>query len=232
MSVENTDFLKMRGKQGKLKKRIKYDKISESMNERAFFVLGENLSHVNTDKMKKRMLLHSCCGPCSTAVLEKLREDYDITLFFYNPNITDRDEYLKRKNAQLDVIAKRENFGVEFLEGDYEVDEFYEAVCGLEGEKEGGARCSKCFELRLKNTAEMAKKLGINIFSTTLSVSPHKDIEVIRSIGSRIANETGVEFHAEDYKKKAGFQRSVALSKEYGIYRQNYCGCKFSKCEE
>jgi len=181
---------------------------------------------------KKKMLLHSCCGPCSTAVLEKLRDDYDVTLFFYNPNITDKDEYLMRRDNQILVLSRDENRKIKFIEGKYEPDLFLEKVKGFEREKEGGERCRICFLLRMSKALEIAEKLGADEFSTTLSVSPHKRIDVIRDIGNRLEEKSLVKFHDEDYKKKAGFQRSISLSKEYGLYRQNYCGCEFSKWEE
>ena len=176
---------------------------------------------------KPKLLLHSCCGPCSTSVLERLLDDYNITVFFYNPNITDPEEYEKRKASQI-YFLKGYGKSIDFLEGDYDVENFYEEVKGLENEPEGGRRCIKCFRLRLKKTAEMAKSLGIKNFSTTLSVSPHKSYQDIKAIGSELE---GVDliFIKEDFKKKDGFSRSIQLSKEYGLYRQRYCGCEFSK---
>lgn len=176
---------------------------------------------------KPKLLLHSCCGPCSTSVLERLLDDYDITVFFYNPNITDPEEYEKRKASQINFLN---SYGksIDFMEGDYDVESFYKGVKGLENEPEGGRRCIKCFRLRLKETAKMAKMLGIKNFSTTLSVSPHKSYQDIKAIGTEY-EEKDLNFLKEDFKKKDGFSRSIQLSKEYGLYRQSYCGCKFSK---
>ncbi len=181
---------------------------------------------------KRRLLLHSCCGPCSTSVIERLAGEYEITLFFYNPNITDPVEYEKRKTAQLQFLQRynedrTEGNPVEFMEGRYDTECFYRAAAGLESEPEGGERCAKCFELRLSETAVQALNSGFDCFGTTLSVSPHKNYALICQIGSRLAGGD-LAFLEADFKKKAGFQRSIQLSKEYGLYRQNYCGCEFS----
>ncbi|WP_206458942.1 epoxyqueuosine reductase QueH [Anaerovorax sp. IOR16] len=185
---------------------------------------------------REKLLLHSCCGPCSTAVIEQLMEEYDITVFFYNPNITDLSEYEKRKKAQLLFLNQyneqlTEEKKVCFIEGDYEPDAFYQITRGLESEPEGGIRCTQCFRLRLEKSAQMAQILEIENFTTTLSVSPHKNYKLICQLGNEFAEKYGCKFLMRDFKKKAGFQRSVALSKEYGLYRQNYCGCEFSKWE-
>lgn len=179
---------------------------------------------------RKQLLLHSCCGPCSTAVLERLSPQYQITLFYYNPNITDFEEYNRRKETQLQVIkafqAEAQGSSIAFLEGSYDVAQFYQAALGMEREPEGGARCEACFRLRLGKTAEMAKKLGFDFFTTTLSVSPHKDAKLLNQIGSELDPDRYLE---ADFKKKAGYQRSIQLSKEFGLYRQSYCGCCFAK---
>jgi len=185
---------------------------------------------------KEKLLLHSCCGPCSTAVIEQLMEEYDVTLFFYNPNITDAEEYEKRKEAQLHFLRqyneqRNGETKVHFLEGSYEPDVFYQMVKGFESEPEGGERCTQCFRLRLEKSANMAKMLGINQFTTTLSVSPHKNYALICQLAEELQEKCDCRFLARDFKKKAGFQKSVILSKEYGLYRQNYCGCEFSKWE-
>lgn len=183
---------------------------------------------------KNRLLLHSCCGPCSTACVERLVPVYKVTVFFYNPNITDRDEYEKRKKAQIDFINKYneklpDEDKIEFIEGEYMPEEFYSKVKGMESEPEGGSRCTECFRLRLVRTAQAAIRTGNQLFGTTLTVSPHKNYNIISAIGCEIANTCGLEFLDMDFKKKAGFQRSIQMSKEYGLYRQNYCGCEFSK---
>lgn len=181
----------------------------------------------------KKLLLHSCCGPCSTAVIERLLGEFDITVFYYNPNITDEPEYLHRRAEQEKFLKKHNEKApenpVKFLEGDYLVEDFYKAASGFENEREGGLRCAKCFELRLEKTAYAAREFDFDVFATTLTVSPHKNYKLISEIGNRISKKYNVDFLDLDFKKKAGYQRSVDLSKEYGLYRQNYCGCEFSK---
>ena len=182
-----------------------------------------------------KLLLHSCCGPCSTAVIERLIPDYDITIFFYNPNIDDREEYEKRKETQIQFLnayntkiqMEEDKIPVKFLEGDYIPEDFYRVSQGLEQEPENGARCTCCFQLRLSETAKVAAERGYEIFGTTLTVSPHKNYPLISLLGNRIAEETGLDFLDLDFKKKAGYQRSVALSKEYELYRQHFCGCSW-----
>lgn len=176
---------------------------------------------------RPRLFLHSCCGPCSSYVLEYLSDYFDITLFFYNPNIQPAEEYEKRLSAQKQLLerAKYKN-PVAFLAGEYEPQRFFEAVKGLENCREGGVRCEKCFELRLSKAAEIAKKGGFDYFATTLTVSPHKNAVLINEIGGRYQN-----YLPSDFKKREGYKRSIILSKEYELYRQDYCGCIFSKGE-
>lgn len=179
----------------------------------------------------KRMLLHSCCGPCSTSVIERLAPDYDITVFFYNPCITDRAEYEKRKENQLKFISEfnEENgLKIDFIEGKYDSNEYFKRVEGLEKEPEGGRRCTVCFHQRLEETARYAAEMGFDIFTTTLTVSPHKNYTLIAGIGKEYEEKYGLPFLDLDFKKKAGFQRSIELSKEHELYRQNYCGCVYS----
>lgn len=183
---------------------------------------------------KPSLLLHSCCGPCSTAVVERLVDEFDVTIFFYNPCITDEDEYRRRKEAQLKFIEKfnEEMTGearISFKEGEYRPTEFFKAVEGLEAEPEGGARCSVCFTQRLEKTAETAALCGYDYFGTTLTVSPHKNYKLISGIGRDIALRYGLSFLDRDFKKKDGFKRSIELSRKYELYRQNYCGCEYSK---
>ena len=184
---------------------------------------------------KKRLLLHSCCGPCSTAVIERLLDtgEYDITVFYYNPNITDRSEYEHRRSEQIRLIKALNVEGkpVQFIDGDYDPQLFYKAAKGLEAEREGGARCRECFILRLRRTAEYAKTHGFDCFDTTLTVSPYKNYGVISDVGRVLSEEYGIEYLSGNYKKKDGYRRSVELSKEYGLYRQHYCGCEYSKAE-
>ena len=183
---------------------------------------------------KPALLLHSCCGPCSTAVIERLIDDYDVTVYFYNPCITDQDEYERRKESQIRFIEHYNlHLGgagkVHFIEGDYDPENYFRAVKGYEEEPEGGSRCTICFTQRLEKTAEAAKLGGYPLFTTTLTVSPHKNYPLISAIGKVAAETYDVEFLDLDFKKKAGFQRSIQMSKEYELYRQNYCGCEFSK---
>lgn len=186
-----------------------------------------------TEAKKRTVLLHSCCGPCSTACIERLLPDYKVTVFFYNPNITDRDEYERRREAQIKFIQAYneklpEEDRVEFIEGEYLPDDFFEVCSGFSNEPEGGRRCTECFKLRMERTAQVALKTGNVMFGTTLTVSPHKNYMLISAIGTSLAELYGVEFLDVDFKKKAGFQRSIQMSKEYGLYRQNYCGCIYS----
>ena len=179
----------------------------------------------------KKLLLHSCCAPCSTAVIERLLDempDYQILVYYYNPNIYPEEEYLKRKNEQIRYIKLLNSSRVSFLDADYVQEDYFRAVQGLEAEKEGGARCAKCFMLRLVETCLKAKDENADMFGTTLTVSPHKNAELINNIGLSVSAMFGVEFLVADFKKKDGYKRSIVLSKENNIYRQNYCGCKFS----
>lgn len=183
---------------------------------------------------KKRLLLHSCCGPCSTAVIERLAPRFCLTVYFYNPNITEPEEYGRRKETQLQFLyeynrTRSSEEQVEFIEGDYEPQEYFRLTRGLENEPEGGARCDVCFRMRLAGAAQAAQKGGFDLFSTTLSVSPHKNFPLIAQIGQEEGERLKIPFLAEDFKKKDGYRRSVALSKEYGLYRQNFCGCRFAR---
>lgn len=218
------------------------EKINAKPIEEIITIYSSEVSPILFDDMKDslrakpKLLLHSCCGPCSTTVIEKLTGTYDITVFFYNPNITDKDEYNRRKKAQQQFIDEynrniSDDDKVAFIEGEYEAEEFFRVTEGLEEEPEGGKRCTECFKLRLERTAAEAKLNGFELFGTTLTVSPHKNYLLISKIGSEFALNYGLSFLDMDFKKKAGYQRSVELSKEYELYRQNYCGCSFSKWE-
>ncbi len=183
---------------------------------------------------KPSLLLHSCCGPCSTAVIERLAGDYQITIFFYNPCITDEKEYQRRKQAQMDFIRQYNESlppkeHIRFQEGPYDTRNFYRTARGLEQEPEGGKRCLNCVWQRLEKTAETCRMAGCDYFGTTLTVSPHKNYHLISSIGRKLAVKYNLSFLDEDFKKKDGFQRSIALSRRYGLYRQNYCGCEYSR---
>lgn len=173
----------------------------------------------------KRLLLHCCCAPCSSACLERLKDYFKITVFFYNPNVED-GEYDKRKAELIKFISA--TGWADFLDCDREAGKFYEKIKGLEREKEGGKRCEKCFELRLEKTAETAINCGYDFFTTTLTLSPLKNADLINAIGERLGKE---KWLYSDFKKQNGYLRSVQLSKEYGLYRQNYCGCVYSRAE-
>lgn len=181
---------------------------------------------------KKKILLQSCCAPCSTAVIERLAEEFDITILYYNPNIYPEAEYIKRKNEELKYIEilheTKPEINIDFLDCDYDNITFYNAVKGLENEREGGARCAVCFKVRLEKTAVLAKENGYDVFGTTLTVSPHKNAELINAIGKSLEKEHNIMFLESNFKKQNGYKRSVELAKENNLYRQNYCGCEFA----
>ena len=213
----------------------------------------------NPENKGKRLFLHSCCAPCSSYVLEYLREFFRITVFYFNPNITEDAEYFKRVeeqkrlieeyNKRLDcgLIREREEapngekeekeqrlktaYPIEVIEGDYDKNAFFAAVKGLENCGEGSERCFACFRLRLEETARRAKEAGADYFATTLTISPLKNAAKLNEIGEEMAEKYGVMHLPSDFKKKNGYKRSIELSKEYGLYRQDYCGCVFSKVE-
>lgn len=182
------------------------------------------------DGRKPRLLLHSCCGPCSTYVLEYLSNYFNITVFYYNPNIYPPEEFTMRSEEQQKLIDKMK-LPIGFIEGIYDDKRFYEAIKGLEHLGEGSQRCLECFRLRFEETALKAQKEGFEYFTTTLSISPHKNSQVLNELGAEIAEKHGIKYLFSDFKKKNGYKRSCELSEEYGIYRQNYCGCVFSKKE-
>lgn len=184
-----------------------------------------------------RLFLHSCCAPCSSYVLEYLCSYFSITVFYYNPNISDSEEYRKRVEEQKRLIhaynsemeaGVRRGYPIEIVEGDYESRKFYEAVKGYEDCPEGGERCFRCFDLRLRETARRAKEAGFDYFCTTLTISPLKNAQKLNEIGMELSAEYEVPWLPSDFKKRNGYQRSVELSAEYGLYRQNYCGCGYS----
>ncbi len=187
----------------------------------------EIISNLNGER--PRLLLHSCCAPCSSSCLEKLTEYFFVTVFYYNPNIMDESEYFKRLNEQKDFLLKRYNGDVLVIDGNYNVSEFLTAINGLEDAKEGGERCKRCYRLRLENTAKTAKELQFDYFTTTLSVSPHKNATWLNEIGEELEKIYGVKYLYADFKKGGGYLRSIELSKEFVLYRQDYCGCDFSK---
>lgn len=176
------------------------------------------------------LLLHSCCAPCSSYVLEYLTEHFRILDFYYNPNITPEEEYRKRaEELQRLINAMPLTNPVTFLEGTYEPERFREIARGLEDAPEGGERCTKCYELRLREAAEQARRYGCDYFTTTLSISPLKDAQRLNAIGEALAEEYGVKYLVSDFKKRDGYKRSIELSREYGLYRQDFCGCVYSR---
>ncbi len=175
------------------------------------------------------LLLHSCCAPCSSYVLEYLSKYFKITVFYYNPNIYPAEEFFKRAEEQERFIGMlNTTHPISFIQGEFEDDEFYKTVKGLENEPEGGERCFKCYRLRLEKSAELAASMGFDYFTTTLSISPLKNAQVLNQTGLDIEKEYGVKYLLSDFKKKNGYKRSCELSEEYGMYRQNYCGCIYS----
>ena len=181
------------------------------------FILPQNFK-------KTTLLLHSCCAPCSTACIESLKEFFDITVYYYNPNITDLNEYQKRKQEQIRYLN---SLGIKFLEGEYNPQEFYDACQSFATEKEGGKRCEKCIGLRISQTGKKASELNFEYYCSTLSVSPHKNAKFINEYGSGLNYSS--KYLPTDFKKNNGYLRSVTLSKQFGLYRQNFCGCEYSK---
>lgn len=177
---------------------------------------------------KPSLLLHACCAPCSSYVLEYLTRYFDITLFYYNPNISPESEYLYR-TSELHRLVKEMGVEVKIIDGEYEPWLFEDISKGLENEPERGARCMKCYRLRLEHSAQIAKEQGFDYFTTTLSISPMKNADALNSIGAALADKYGVRYLFSDFKKREGYKRSIELSREYNLYRQNYCGCRFSK---
>ena len=181
---------------------------------------------INSLTEKKSILLHSCCGPCSSACIDRLKEYFDITVVYYNPNIEPIDEYIHRKNEQVRLLKE---WDVKYLDCDYDNDLWVDITKYLTNELEGGKRCSVCFGIRLKYTANMAKRLGFDYFGTTLTVSPHKDSQLIYKIGGSIGSNLGIKYLYSDFKKRDGYKKSCEFAKQYNLYRQDYCGCLYSK---
>lgn len=179
---------------------------------------------------KKKLLLHSCCGPCSSYVISYLTNYFDITILYYNPNIYPYDEYLKRKQEQIKLINEIDcSNNLDIMDCDYDNDLYEKCIIGLENEPERGNRCMVCYNLRMEKTAKMAKEYNYDYFCTTLSVSPYKNAEWINEIGEKLQNKYNVNWLYSDFKKKDGYKQSILLSKKYNLYRQDYCGCIYSK---
>ncbi|RKM55656.1 hypothetical protein D6853_08865 [Butyrivibrio sp. X503] len=217
------------------------------MNKRNYYKELENkIDEFQKNGVVPKLLLHVCCAPCSSHCLEFLRQYFDVTVFFYNPNITEDREYHKRVAEEKRLIeeynrqVEEKNFEgmhsdeharkIAIIEGEYDPKEYFEAVKGYEDIPEGGERCRKCFELRLRKTAETAAKEGFEYFTTTLTISPLKNADVLNEIGEKVAGKA-VSFLPSDFKKKDGYKRSIELSQRFCLYRQDYCGCGFSKAE-
>ena len=192
--------------------------------------LDRLIGSLDPEAARPSLLLHVCCAPCSSYVLEYLAEIFEITVFYYNPNITPETEYQKRI-LELRRLIKDAGYSgkVHFTEGSYDPDLFFEMARGMEDLPERGMRCYHCYEMRLEEAARAARDMGADYFTTTLSISPHKNAEWINEIGERLGARYGVSHLPSDFKKKSGYLRSIELSKKYGLYRQNYCGCIFSK---
>ena len=175
---------------------------------------------------KPKMLLHICCAPCSTAVIERLKDEFDITGYFYDPNIHPYEEYLRRLEETKRLYIA---IGIPLIEAQYDAEIWFKLTENFKHELEGGKRCEVCYDMRLEKAAEFAKENGFDIFTTVLSISPRKKAETINNIGRRLAEKYGIKFYGADFKKKDGFKRSLELSRKYNLYRQDYCGCIYSK---
>lgn len=195
--------------------KINYDKVLEN--------IIRELDH------KPKLLLHSCCGPCSSYVITYLKDYFDITVLYYNPNIEPQSEYEKRKNEQIKLIKELNIPSLSLYDTEYENETYREYVKGYESELEGGSRCHLCYELRLKKTASIAKDNDFEYFGTTLTVSPYKNASVLNMIGENLSKDVNVKWLYSDFKKKEGYKKSIELSKKYNLYRQNFCGCVYSK---
>lgn len=195
-------------------------------------ILEKTLKQLEQSERRPRLLLHSCCGPCSSYVLEYLTTYFDITIFYYNPNIAPFEEFTFRAEEQQKLLKEMALASpVSFLLGSYDSASFFSLAQGHETEPEGGPRCKACYQLRLRKTAEVAKKEGFDYFTTTLSISPHKDAQALNQIGKELSEEYDIPYLFSDFKKRDGYRRSCQLSQIYGLYRQDYCGCPYSKLE-
>lgn len=191
-------------------------------------ILKKTIAENESAGIKPSLLLHACCAPCSSYVLECLAEHFGITLFYYNPNITPESEFSFRL-SELKRFVGEAGYGIKVESPTYDANEFFSRVRGMEDLPEGGERCRVCYELRLRRTAEEAKRGGYDYFTTTLSISPYKNAEWLNEIGAALEAEYGVKYLHSDFKKRGGYSRSIELSREYSLYRQDYCGCVYSK---
>lgn len=196
-------------------------------------ILDETIEKIKNQKKTPTLLLHSCCAPCSSYVLNYLSDYFLITILYYNPNIDTKEEYEKRKNEQIRLIQEMPfKNPVTILDCSYESEKYYASVKGLELEKEGGSRCAICYNLRLEKTAQIASLHHFDYFGTTLSVSPYKNAQVLNELGKNLEQKYQVAYLYSDFKKREGYKKSIELSKKYALYRQNYCGCVYSKPKE
>lgn len=192
--------------------------------------LDNIIRDITAKQVTPKLLIHSCCAPCSSYVLEYLSEYFAITIYYYNPNIYPKEEYTRRVEEQQYLIQSMPlKNPVEFKQGDYRPEEFYQYIKGYEQEPEGGERCFLCYRQRLEEAAKVAKTDGYDYFTTTLSISPHKNAGKLNEIGNEVGTLYGVTYLPSDFKKKNGYKRSIELSKEYNLYRQDYCGCVYSR---
>lgn len=192
--------------------------------------LDKIIKDITQKNIIPKLLLHSCCAPCSSYCLTYLAEYFSITIYYYNPNISPQEEYYKRVEEQKRLINELPlKNKVSFAEGSYEPQKFFDMARGMEDLPEGGERCFACYEMRQREAAEYAKQNGFDFFTTTLSISPHKNAQKLNEIGLRLQEEYGVKYLVSDFKKKGGYLKSIELSNEYNLYRQNYCGCIFSR---
>ena len=193
-------------------------------------ILDKEIETISKENRRPSLLLHACCAPCSSYVLEYLNTIFDITVFFYNPNISPKSEFDYRLN-ELNRLIREADYKneIKVISPEYDNSIFFDMAKGMEDIPEGGERCFKCYELRLMESAKTAKELGFDYFSTTLSISPHKNAQKLNEIGKKLSDEYGVKYLFSDFKKKNGYKRSCELSEKYSLYRQDYCGCVFSK---
>lgn len=199
------------------------------MNKRNYMrEMEEILKSLDSDRYKPPLLLHVCCAPCASGCLDLLIPYFDITAFFYNPNMDTLEEYKRRAN-EFERFVREADLPIKTIIRQHESHKFYEFCRGLEDEPEGGRRCFKCYELRLRETAKFGSENDFAYYSTTLTLSPYKNAEVINQLGERLGVMHGIKWLPSDFKKKDGFKKSTEVSREYGLYRQNYCGCVYSK---
>jgi len=197
------------------------------MNETYYQLCSKELENLHETK---KILIHSCCAPCSTHVITYLTKYFDITILYYNPNISPKEEYEKRKQEQIKLINEIKTINkIDILDCDYDNEKYEESITGYEQCKERGERCTICFNLRLEKAAELAKKLNYDYFCSTLTVSPYKNAKLINEIGKNLESKYNIKWLYSDFKKNDGYKKSIELSKIYNLYRQNYCGCKYSK---